>query len=55
MKPSSDNREKLLTTAGYYAGFLGLGAAAGVIGPTLPGLAQQFMDRLGPILQFHRF
>ncbi len=41
MNPASDNREKLLTTAGYYAGFVGLGAAAGVIGPTLPGLAQQ--------------
>jgi len=36
-----DHREKLLTTAGYYAGFVGLGAAAGVVGPTLPGLAAQ--------------
>ncbi len=41
MTPSPDNREKLLKTAGYWAGFVGLGAAAGVMGPTLPGLAQQ--------------
>jgi FHS family Na+ dependent glucose MFS transporter 1 len=36
-----DHREKLLTTAGYYASFVGLGAAASVIGPTLTGLAGQ--------------
>ncbi len=30
-----------MTTVGYYAGFIGLGAAVGVIGPTLPGLAEQ--------------
>ena len=41
MNPSPDHREKLLTTAGYYAGFIGLGSSAGVIGPTLPGLADQ--------------
>ena len=49
MNPSSDQREKLLTTAGYYAGFIGLGAAAGVIGPTLPGLAQQTQSPLSTL------
>jgi len=38
---SPDTREKLFKTAGYWAGFVGLGAAAGVMGPSLPGLAQQ--------------
>jgi len=41
LNPALANREKLLTTASYYASFIGLGAAAGVIGPTLPGLAEQ--------------
>jgi MFS family permease len=49
LKPSPDNQEKLLKTAGYYAGFVGLGAAAGVIGPTLPGLAQLTHSPLGQL------
>ena len=41
MNPSPDRREKLLKTAGYWAGFVSLGAASAIVGPTLPGLAEQ--------------
>jgi len=40
----------MASTAGYYAAFVGLGIALGVIGPTLPGLARQThsgLDALG--------
>jgi len=36
------NREKLVTTAGYYAAFIGLGTTTGII-----GLAQQNHGVLG--------
>ncbi len=42
-------REKLLKTIGYYAGFLCIGLAASVIGPTLPGLAENTNTQLGQI------
>jgi FHS family Na+ dependent glucose MFS transporter 1 len=39
----------MTATAGYYAAFIGLGAAAAVIGPTLPGLARQTHTQLGAL------
>lgn len=36
----------MASTAGYYAAFIGLGIAMGVIGPTLPGLARQTQSHL---------
>jgi FHS family Na+ dependent glucose MFS transporter 1 len=43
----SETSGKVFKTIGYYAAFIGLGAAAGIIGPTLPGLAQQTQSSLG--------
>ncbi len=47
--PIATQREKLLKTIGYYAGFLCIGLAASVIGPTLPGLAENTNTQLGQI------
>lgn len=47
--PIVTQREKLLKTIGYYAGFLCIGLAASVIGPTLPGLAENTNTQLGQI------
>lgn len=46
---NATQREKLLKTIGYYAGFLCIGLAASVIGPTLPGLAENTNTQLGQI------
>ncbi|MBK6327362.1 MAG: MFS transporter [Chloroflexi bacterium] len=48
-QPPVTQREKLLKTIGYYAGFLCIGLAASVIGPTLPGLAENTNTQLGQI------
>jgi FHS family Na+ dependent glucose MFS transporter 1 len=38
--------DKLASTAGYYAAFIGLGIAVSVTGPTLPGLARNTHSQL---------
>ncbi|MGC8877841.1 MAG: MFS transporter [Anaerolineae bacterium] len=42
-------RQKLITTAAYYAAFTGLGLGVAAIGPTLPGLAQHTHAHLDEI------
>jgi len=41
--------QKLVTTAAYYAAFIGLGLGVAAIGPTLPDLAQNTRSHLGEI------
>ncbi len=38
--PQTDRREKLALTATYYAAFLCIGLSVSIVGPTLPGLAE---------------
>ncbi len=47
--PPSAGSSKLFSTIGYYAAFIGLGAVAGIVGPTLPGLAKQTHSSLGDL------
>ncbi|MCA9875684.1 MAG: MFS transporter [Anaerolineales bacterium] len=49
LQASPTPREKLAKTIGYYAGFLCIGLAAAVVGPTLPGLAENTHSQLSQI------
>jgi len=49
LRAQSLRREKTTKTIGYYAGFLCIGLAASVIGPTLPGLAANTHSQLSQI------
>ncbi len=46
---STTQRAKTAKTLGYFAGFLCIGLAASIIGPTLPGLAKNTQTQLGQI------
>lgn len=43
----TEQRGKLVTTAGYYAAFIGLGLTTSTLGPTLPGLSAHTRSTLG--------
>ena len=43
------NRLKRQQTSGYFLAFIGIGLIAGVLGPTLPGLAENTASRLNQI------
>ena len=45
----SQTRERNLKTIGYFLMFIGLGLSIAVIGPTLPGLAEQTHTQLSQI------
>jgi MFS transporter, FHS family, Na+ dependent glucose transporter 1 len=45
----SGSDRRLITTAAYYSGFVGLGLATSVFGPTLPSLASQTQTHIGQI------
>lgn len=49
LRSPSALREKMAKTIGYYAGFLCIGLAAAVLGPTLPGLAENTHTQLSQI------
>ncbi len=49
MHPTTDRRQALLKTAGYYAAFVALGLASASLGPTLPGLAENTGSRVSEI------
>jgi FHS family Na+ dependent glucose MFS transporter 1 len=46
---SQDSREKLGKTTAYYASYIAIGFATGIVGPTLPGLAQHTGTALSEI------
>jgi FHS family Na+ dependent glucose MFS transporter 1 len=46
---SQDSREKLGKTAAYYASYIAIGFATGIVGPTLPGLSEHTETALSEI------
>ena len=46
---AATNRIKQRQTNGYFLAFIGIGLIAGVLGPTLPGLAENTLSRLNQI------
>ena len=46
---AATNRLKRQQTSGYFLAFIGIGLIAGVLGPTLPGLAENTASRLNQI------